>query len=145
MLYHIDIKITVVLVQVPLEVSVAELVEIFVLAEVFRLLLDSIIGEMDELIPKVGKVKLSTARSDVAILVEVASDLPVDTCQQGKYSEVKFSSMYQQRVVDVLLDYVGVLLTASSSHPDQAPYFAKALGNIDSDTSIRVLSWFHNP
>jgi hypothetical protein len=100
------------LVQVSLKVSIAHLVAGFELSKVLPLLLYGIIREMNEFVTQVVKVKLSTARADVPILVEVTFQSTVDRCDQSVHTEVKFAAVDQQWIVDVLLNDVRTVFVA---------------------------------
>ena len=110
MLLNIDVHIWVVLLQVPLKVSEAHLVTVFKLSKDFILLLDGVVGEVHELVTQTVEVKNPAACSQVSIFIEVAFQLFVDACQQGKNSKIKFSFMDQQWPIYVLLDDVRLVL-----------------------------------
>ena len=77
------------------EVLQAELVAILKLPVVVRLLLYGVIGQVDEWVWHVIKGVLTTACPNVPILVAVALQAPIDTCQQAKAAEVKLALMNQ--------------------------------------------------
>ena len=66
---HVDFQVGVELIEVPLKVPVAHLVAILVLPEVVGLLLNGIIGQVDELVSQVTQVEFTAASPDVSILV----------------------------------------------------------------------------
>ena len=89
------------------EVLPAQLVAIFKLPVVFCLLLDCIVCQMDELIGNIIKRVLSTARSNVTVLVTVPFQVAIDACEHTKAPKVELAPMHEQRVVDILLDDEG--------------------------------------
>ena len=94
-----------VLVEIALEIAIAHFVEVLEFAEVLCLGLDGIVGEVYVFVAEVLEIELTTACPDVPVLVEVALNLLVDAREQRKYSEIKFSPVDQQRLVNILLDY----------------------------------------
>ena len=66
------------LVEVSLQVCVAELVVVFKFAEIISLFLDSVICQMNEPIVKVLQIKFAAAGTDVAIFIEVSFQFPID-------------------------------------------------------------------
>ena len=89
-----------------LEISVTQLVTIFELAILFMLLLYCIISEVNELVFNIIQVVVHTRCSEVAIFKEVSFILPVQTRQQTINSNVKLAFVNQERVVNILLNYV---------------------------------------
>lgn len=74
------------------------------LAIIIRVLLNSVIGQMNELVAQVLHTELLARGSQIAILVEIAYQVSVDACQQPITPYVKLPLVYQQRVFNVLLD-----------------------------------------
>ena len=104
MLQDVYFKISIKLVEIPLEVTITHFVAVFKFAEVVGLFLDGVIGQMNEFIIEVIQAELSTTCTDVAILIEVCLQLLVDRCDEGINSEIKLPFMYQEWIVNILLD-----------------------------------------
>ena len=78
MLDDIDLRLRVVLVQVALEVAVAHFVTVFEFTEVVALLLNGVVGQVDESVAQVAQVELLRGSPDVPVLIEVALQRFVD-------------------------------------------------------------------
>ena len=126
------------------EVLPAELVAVLELAVVVRLLLDSVVCQVDELVCHVIEGVLSAARSNVPILVAVALQASIDARQQAEAAEVELALVDQQRVVNVLLNDEGtvVLLVGPA---DDGLHFADRLHHSDALAAVRVLTWLDDP
>ena len=93
MLYYIHLLVGKVLIQIPLEVTVAQLVEVLKLAKVVSLLLDGVVCQVDESVIQVVEIEHSARGPDVAILIEVALERFVDRCQECEHPEIKLPAM----------------------------------------------------
>ena len=60
------------LVEVSLEVTITHFITVFELAKVISLFLDGVVGQMDKFVREIIQIKFFTARSDVAVFVEVS-------------------------------------------------------------------------
>lgn len=148
MLEHVDLQVGVVLVEVPLEIRVAQLVAVLELAKVVSLLLNGVVRQVDELVVQVLEIELLRTRPDVSIFVEVALQRFVDARHERVDPEIKLSPVYQERIVDVFLHDECFLIANcvdASSRRHELPHFLHVVDHTDSPTAIRVLSWFHDP
>lgn len=148
MLEHVDLQVGVVLVEVPLEIRVAQLVAVFELAEVLALLLNGVIGQVDELVVEILKIELLRTRPDVSVFVEVALQRSINARHECVDPEIKLSPVYQERIVDVFLHDEGFLIAHSvdaSSCGHELPHFLHVVDHADAPAAIGVLSWFHDP
>lgn len=90
--------------EVLLEVLQRHFVAIFELSIVVTVLLYGIIGQMNKLVIQVVDVILLTTSSNVTILIEVTFQMTIDWSQHSITPEVKFSLMYEQRIINVFLN-----------------------------------------
>lgn len=137
-----------ILVQIPLEIRVAHLVAVLELAEVLSLLLDGIVGQVDELVVQVRKVKLSRARPYVTILVEIALQCLVDASYESEHSKVKLPTVDQKRIVDVFLYDEGFLeadVVDTASRRYELPHILHLVDDIDATATIGVLARLDDP
>ena len=134
-------------IEVLLEVVVAELVAILILAVLVAVDLDGIVGEVDELVVGVAQLELVAAGADVALVVPVAAHLAVEAHQQHVAADVELPPVVQQRPVDVLLDYEGLLRVVLprylSLHP--AVYLLEVAVDGDAVAAVGVLPGLHDP
>ena len=99
-----------VLVDVILELCVAQFVARLELAVVLTLLLDSIIGQMDHFVVYVMQTELSAGRPYVPFLIVETLEVSIDTRCKCVGSNIKLSFTVEKRIVDVLLDDPRVLV-----------------------------------
>ena len=95
MLKHIYLQVSMKLIEISLKVTIAKFITIFKFSEVISFFLDGIVCKMDEDIVEIAQVKLRTACSYIAVFVEVTFETFIDTSYHCKYTEVKFSAMYE--------------------------------------------------
>jgi hypothetical protein len=65
---------------------------------------------VDKPVLDIFNIVLSTACAEVAVLVEEALQVAVDSGGQRVQSDIKFATLVEQRLFAVLLDDVGTLL-----------------------------------
>lgn len=111
------------------------------------MLLNRVVGQMNLGIFIVFSAKLVRTRSQIALLIPVPFEHPIDTRNQYIMPNVKFTLVIKERSLYVLLKYkgsiraIGVLL--SSSQPKF--YIIEAGANSDSSTPISELPRLSNP
>ena len=102
-----EVVLWVLLIQISLKLWKEELVIAFEFAVVIRVLLHCIVGKVD--IPiQVLYCKLPTWSPDVPVLIPVGLNLALDTGQQHVAPDVELPFVIQERLGDVLLNYVKV-------------------------------------
>jgi hypothetical protein len=88
-----------------LELIIRQLIARLILSIILGPLLHSIVGQVNELVVETTEHVLFTGRSQVAFIVDVR--LQVSIHCRAKYigTNIKLSAVYEQRIVDVLLNY----------------------------------------
>lgn len=99
---------------------------------------------MDEFVAQVVDVVFTTGGSKVALRVLINLEVSILGRDQHVGPNVKLASMNKQRVMNVLLKNTGALLVLSRISYDLL-YFFKFLGDLDSMTSISVLTRLDDP
>ena len=107
MMINIHIQIFMIGVEIPLEITVTHLVEVFEFSEIFVLFLDCVVCKMNEFVVKSVQIVFSTAGTYVAVFVEIALELLVDACDKSKNSKIELTFVDEKRVIDVLLNDEG--------------------------------------
>lgn len=133
-----------ILVKVSLELKVAHFISRLKFTVVFRLFLNSIVGEMNELILKVVDVELSARGAQVSLFVKVCFVITVDACDHCIRADVKLTAVYKQRIIDVLLHDTCPLFRPCALRYNSF-YFVKILSHLDSLTPICVFARFYDP
>lgn len=131
----------VVLLKVLLKILKGQLIATFVFSIIFRFLLNRIVGKVYEFVIKVIRIIFFRSSSEVSILVEISISVSVYSSQEGESPDVKFPTVYQQRIADILLDNIRV--------PDSCVDISLDLGNFiinrDVLASVAVFTWFSDP
>ena len=99
---------------------------------------------MNHSIVDVMKSEFATCRSQVALLIVVTLEIAVDAGGEGIRADVELPSVVEQWIVDVLLDDASSLLRLRAVGHDLLDFFV-VFGDLNSLTSVRVLSRFENP
>jgi len=86
------------------KVAQTQFVSVLELSVVLRLLLNGIIGEMDELVLDVLKGEFLAAGPDVGVFEEVAFEFAVDSLEHSEAPYVELPPVEQKRSLDVLLE-----------------------------------------
>lgn len=132
-------------VEVPLEFRVRNLVSRLELLIVFRMFLDGVVGEVNELVVDLLQVEHLARCSDVSLLIPIGLDNPINAGQHHEMSDVKLSIIVKEGSIDVGLDDVGERLTVLVlGLPNQLTDTVKR-GQLYPSASVRVLARFHNP
>ena len=97
---------------------------------------------MYKLISKILEVEFSAASSDIAIFVKIPLELSIYTCHHAEASEIKFPFIYQEWVVNVLLNNHGFVFLGTA---DQRFDFLQGLANVDTTPLVAVLPRFEDP
>ena len=92
---NVYLKISMIMIEVSLKITITHLVAILKLSKIFGLFLDGIISEMNKLVIKILQIEFSAGSSNVAIFIKVSFEGFIDRCYQSKYSEIKFPFVYQ--------------------------------------------------
>ena len=93
-----------ILVDVILKFSIAQLVAWFKFTVVLGLLLYSIIGEVHHAIGQVVEGELAAGCAQVALCVVVRLEVAVVACHHAVGADVELASVDQKRVVDIFLN-----------------------------------------
>lgn len=100
---------------------------------------------MDELIGNIVESILSATGSNIAILITVTLHATIDACKKPKASEIKLSLVYQQGIVNILLNdkcAVSIFLRWTSNYRLNLP---DCFHNRDALASIAVFTRFYDP
>ena len=141
--FKVDLFVRVSLGQIFLKRSISKFVSRLVLSIVFRVLLDSVVHKMDELVLEVVHRVFSGSSSQVTISVEISFNNAIDAGDQREASNIKFSSLVKKRIVNVLLDNHTSI--SSTVGRDLGPYLAEVLFNPDANTSVGILTRLDDP
>jgi hypothetical protein len=107
------------------------------------LLLNSIVGEMNEFIVYIFETELFTGCSDIALLIPVPLDYAVDSCNQNVATYVEFASIVQKRILHIFLNYKAVTLLAFLVR--QQFNLVQITKHANTIAPIRILSWLAYP
>jgi hypothetical protein len=129
--------------QILLELGIGDLIIILKLAILFSLLLDGIVGEVDELVLEVLQAELLAGCADVALLVPVPLYHSVDCRQQDVAAKVEFTLVVKERVLEIFLDYYCSFVYASLA--DESFYLWQRGEDCDAVAAVRVLPRFADP
>lgn len=131
-----------VVVKVPLELTVGNLVAVLVLAVVIVVDLNGVVGEVDEEVCEVVEVEDLRTRAQIAFVVPEELGDACNGQHEDVGSYVEFASLVEEDVRDVSLDDVGMDgFLAGKFALDLLCVF----GNEDAVASIAVFPWLHNP
>jgi len=142
--FKANVEFCKVLVKVSLKVQVAELVSCLKLPVVLCFLLDSIVCEMDELVGKVAHIEFAARGAKVAFFVEVSFVIAIHRSYHGVGPDVKLASIYQKRIVDVLLDNACTLLGLCVLSY-QILDFGEIFGYLDALSPVGIFAWLDDP
>ena len=96
------------------EVWKTDLVCVLELAVVFGVFLNGIVRQVDVLVRHVVKAVRLATRPNVAVAVRVPLERAAHTRQHAEAAKVKLAFVNQQRVVDVLLNYIGSFFSVAT-------------------------------
>ena len=140
---HVEVQVWLLGVYDFCEVLETHLVRVFKLTVVLRFVLDGVIGQMDESVAHVVEVVFARTRPHVPILVAVPFQRAVNAGQHSIDSEIEFSLVHQKRVVDVLLNYEGAVLSGFSLN--NLLYLFHVFDNLDALASVSVFTRLDDP
>lgn len=129
-----------------MEGFVAEFILVLKFSIVVTVLLNCIIGQVNERVFTVLECKLVTTRPDVALFIPEAFYLLFYSHQQHVTSDVKFPLIIQEGLFDIFLQdispYRFLILSCLAYYA-----FDRLDGIMDSNTiaSVRIFPWFENP
>jgi hypothetical protein len=121
------------------------LVSIFKLAVVLAVLLDCVVGQVDESVRNVFYVVVSAGGSQVALSVVVALQVPVNSLSDGKQTNIEFAVFIQKGFLAVFLNNVAALLSVNVGVRYNTLNLRKLLAHRDTTSSVRVLTRLYNP
>ena len=100
---------------------------------------------MDESVGHILERELSAACPEIAIGIPIALQVAVDCAHHCECPDVELPVLVQQRLLDVLLDYVGPPVAIYIDILDQALDVVELLAHLYATTSVCVLTWFNYP
>ena len=122
------------------------LVSTFKLAVVFVALLNGVVGQVDEPVVDIFDREVLAGCAQIPVLVEVASHIPIRAGDHRVTSDVEFTSVEEQRSVDVFLDDVGAFgAVREFDVRDELLDVQQIPSHNDPEASVRVLAWLHYP
>jgi hypothetical protein len=95
--FHVDVLVRIGQCEVPLHLLITKFIAWLILSIIFRVLLDGIIDQVNELIMQIEVlvIVLLGAGTDVAIPVKVCLKCPVVASHQRKASDIKLPALVQ--------------------------------------------------
>ena len=126
-------------------ISKTYFVSVLKLSIVSASVLDCIICKVNELGGEVFDVVFTTSCSQIAILIEVALHVAIDTGDQGVKPDVELPSLVEERPFTVLLNYVTALLAVNDVIANDLSDLRQVLTNGDAAAPICVFARLHNP
>lgn len=100
---------------------------------------------MHESVGHILEREFSAARPEVAIAIPIALEIPIDGAHHRECPNVELPVLVQQRLLDVLLNYVGPPVAIHVHILDQTLDVIELFAHLYATTSIRVLTWFDYP
>lgn len=89
--------------------------------------------------------EFSAARPEVAIAIPIALQISIDGAHHRECPYVELSVLVEQRLLDVLLNYVGPPVAIHVHVLDQTLDVIELFAHLYATTSICVLTWFDYP
>ena len=102
--FEAHVEPTVVLVNVILKFSIAQLVAWFKFTVVLGLLLHGVVGEVHHAVGEVVEGELAAGGAQVALRVVVRLEVAVVACHHAVGADVELASVDQKRIVDIFLN-----------------------------------------
>lgn len=104
--------------------------------------LNCIISKMHERVLVFIRV-LVRSSSDVTLLVEIASYCPIGRVYHNIVPDIEFTTLVQEGLSDVLLDYVGegFAICMGFSVSEDFLYLVYIITDFDAAATVRHLSW----
>lgn len=100
---------------------------------------------MYESILDILDVVLATCSPQIAILIEVALQVPIDSRGKCEQPDVKLSLLVQQRTLAVLLNDVGSLLAGDHVVLNDLSDLGQLSADSDPAPTVRILAGFYDP
>lgn len=130
-----------------LKFLITYLISLLILTILISILLDCVVGEVHKHICPFFQRKLRRRGSYITLGVPISLKDPIKRGKEKIVSNVKFSAFIKKRIFDIFL------YDESSQRPviiffsrlDSILNFFQAIAHSDSNTSIAIFSWFHNP
>ena len=125
-------------VKVFLKIREAEFIGIFEFAVAFRLFLNGVVGEVDELVVELFERELLAGGADVAVLVPIGLDVALDAGEKHEHADVELAFVVEKGVLDVFLDDVGVFVVVDLHVMD-------VVEDVDALASVGLLAGLDDP
>ena len=107
--------------------------------------MNCVIGEMHISVGAVLETKLAAAGPEVALSVPVALQVAIDGAHKGEAADVELPALVQERLLDVLLDYVTPFDAVDIRIGHQTLYLVQITAHLDAKASVGVLSRLDDP
>lgn len=98
---------------------------------------------MNQFVVQIFQSVFLACGSNIALLIPVPFDAPVDACNQDIASNIEFPLVVEKRIFHILLDDEGAIIVAFLTY--QRTYLSQRTHHLNAMTSVGVLSWFANP
>lgn len=110
-------------------------------------LLDGIIGEVNHLVTDVVEVEIVGGGADVALAEPVGAHEAVQPGDEHVVADVEFPALVKQRILDVLLNYVGLVVSVVMLLLllEDIVQFVDLINYNDAVATVRQLPGLHNP
>jgi hypothetical protein len=99
---------------------------------------------VDQLVLELAEHVLAAGRTQVTFFVNVYLHITIHSRAKHISSNIKLSTMDEQWIVDILLDYASSTAVRRRVLYD-ALDLIKVSGNLDTMASVRILTWFDDP
>lgn len=133
--------------EVLVELSIGEFVGLFVLAVVGCVLLDGVVGEVDEGVLGCTRGELSGGGAHVPLLVPVPLHPSIHAAHQHVVAQVELPPVVEQWVLDVLLEDEGAQLAVPVPLPSLQPHLdvVQSVAHSYPRPPVSVLPRLHDP
>lgn len=93
----------------------------------------------------VSEAELSGTCAEVALLVPVALQIPIDGAHHGEAPDIKLPVLVQQGLLNILLNDVTAFVATGAGVVDKAFDLVEILAHGDATASVGILSRFDYP
>lgn len=130
-----------------LKFVVADFVAFLVFAVLIVVLLDGVVGEVDQQICGSFEGEVSRGCPDVSLREPVSFEYTVEGGQQKEVPDIKFTIFIEKRSFHIFLNDKSPKrsITIFLTRFDSKSYLFETITNCDTLTSIAILARFHDP
>jgi hypothetical protein len=133
-----------ILIQIILEIHIWQLIATLILSIVRGMFLNSVISQMNKLVRQIVDTKFARRCTQIPFIIKVTFHIAVYARHQTIWTNVELTSVYKQRVWNVLLHYACTLL-GMGGLLDNFCYFSVVVADWDALAPISIFTWFYNP